>query len=303
MDDNAKLLKFEGHIIEGEFETQVIEAPAQEKPLRFSPADLQQLAEQCRNNVLALVRGATPNYYLPGCPDGSVEVVALTLWIGDQPEPSTFSQMSLRPGVPLQATLFQLCEAAAQSLQRGRVSLADLNRAQVGLTVLYDPAMHGSVDEPDLPGVDPSRRAILVVEYGKSAWVFDPQASADGLLSAAAEAARVASPAQASVFSLVAQSTEARVTVSSVPRPRVGPNVRQAAVAGTFYPGDADELSEMVAQMLGHGDVEPAEWPGALVPHAGLVYSGRLAAATLRRVRFPEAVIILAPKHTRFGMK
>jgi AmmeMemoRadiSam system protein B len=40
-----------------------------------------------------------------------------------------------------------------------------------------------------------------------------------------------------------------------------------------------------------------------MVPHAGLVYSGRIAAETLRRVRIPQTVIILGPKHTPQGME
>ena len=231
-----------------------------------------------------------------------MEVVALSVRVGDQAEPSTFSQMSLRPGVPLQATLFTLCETAAKTLGRSRLSPQDLNRLQVGLTLLYDPAMHGTADEPDLGGVDPQRRAVLVVEHGKSAWVFDPDRTADQLLQTATSAAQVGSPALASVFSLAAQSTERSVVVSSVPRPRTGPQVRPPAVAGTFYPGDPGQLAKMIDDLLADGDVQPADWPGVMVPHAGLIYSGRLAAQTFRRVRIPQTVIIIAPKHTRQGV-
>src|SRR5438132_607189 len=38
-----------------------------------------------------------------------------------------------------------------------------------------------------------------------------------------------------------------------------------------------------------------------MVPHAGLIYSGRLAAAVLKRLRIPRTVIILGPKHTALG--
>lgn len=300
-DDQARLLRFEGHMIPGDFDPTVLATLQAEKPQRFAPADVKRLADQCRQNLQSLVRGATPNYYLPGCPDGTVEVVALSVRIGDQAEPSTFSQMSLRPGVPLQATLFTLCETAANTL-RSRLSAQDLNRLQVGITLLYDPAMHGTVNEPDVGGVNPQRRAVLVVEHGKSAWVFDPQATADRLLQAAKSAAQVGSPALASVFSLAAQSTESSLVVSSVPRPRTGPQVRPPAVAGTFYPGEPGQLAKMIDGLLADGDVQPADWPGVLVPHAGLIYSGRLAAQTLRRVRIPQTVIIIAPKHTRQGV-
>ena len=39
----------------------------------------------------------------------------------------------------------------------------------------------------------------------------------------------------------------------------------------------------------------------AIVPHAGWVYSGRLAAQTLARIRFPASVIIFSPKHRGVG--
>lgn len=301
-DDQARLLRFEGHMIPGDFSADAGTAASGEKPLRFDPADLQRLADQCRQNVLALIRGATPNYYLPGCPDGTVEVVALTVRLGKQAESSTFSQMSLRPGVPLQATLFSLCDTAAKALARSGLRPADLNQVQVGLTLLYDPAMHGTADQPDLAGLSPERRALLVVEHNRSGWVFDPRQAVPELLQAAARAAQVSSPATAAVFSLAAQSTESSMSVSNVPRPAPGPTVRPPAVAGTFYPGDPRQLAKMIDDLLANGDVQPADWPAVMVPHAGLVYSGRLAAQTFRRVRIPETVIILAPKHTGRGV-
>lgn len=42
-------------------------------------------------------------------------------------------------------------------------------------------------------------------------------------------------------------------------------------------------------------------WSAALVPHAGWIYSGRLAAATLNRLEVPETVVVLAPKHRAEG--
>ena len=64
-----------------------------------------------------------------------------------------------------------------------------------------------------------------------------------------------------------------------------GPAVRPAAVAGSFYPRDADELVALVDLLLerarlrrSEGAVAPA--PVALVvPHAGYIYSGPVAAS------------------------
>ena len=36
-----------------------------------------------------------------------------------------------------------------------------------------------------------------------------------------------------------------------------------------------------------------------MVPHAGLIYSGQLAAAVFNRLKFPELAIVIGPKHTR----
>jgi AmmeMemoRadiSam system protein B len=40
-----------------------------------------------------------------------------------------------------------------------------------------------------------------------------------------------------------------------------------------------------------------------MVPHAGLQYSGKLAAAVFQQVQIPETVLILGPKHTRLGVE
>ena len=58
--------------------------------------------------------------------------------------------------------------------------------------------------------------------------------------------------------------------------------VREAAVQGMFYPATRDELSRMVNSFL--NAAQPADIvPKALiVPHAGYVYSGPIAASAYR---------------------
>ncbi len=78
--------------------------------------------------------------------------------------------------------------------------------------------------------------------------------------------------------------------------------VRQPAVANRFYPGDADELNRMLDQLLGGAHPPDAPAPKALiVPHAGYVYSGPVAAtayATLTPVRDQiRQVVLLGPSH------
>jgi hypothetical protein len=79
--------------------------------------------------------------------------------------------------------------------------------------------------------------------------------------------------------------------------------VREPAVAGMFYPGDAGELHDMVKEML-HQAAPPVDAPppkALIVPHAGYVYSGPIAAsayARLHRARDTiERVVLLGPSH------
>ena len=77
---------------------------------------------------------------------------------------------------------------------------------------------------------------------------------------------------------------------------------RPAAVAGQFYAGDPDQLRTQILQLF--ADVEPSAnaRPKALIaPHAGYVYSGRIAAAafaTLRDIaQTITRVVLIGPAH------
>jgi len=71
-------------------------------------------------------------------------------------------------------------------------------------------------------------------------------------------------------------------------------------VAGTFYEGRRDRLEAEVQELLPQADrKEPAI--GAIVPHAGYVYSGPVAGAVYARLEIPPAVVILCPNHTGRG--
>ena len=78
------------------------------------------------------------------------------------------------------------------------------------------------------------------------------------------------------------------------------PYVRPPAVAGQFYPGTPDELNRALDVLLADRP-QPEPWAGAMVPHAGWVYSGRLAAAVLSRVKIPDRVIVFCPRHRPLG--
>jgi MEMO1 family protein len=82
------------------------------------------------------------------------------------------------------------------------------------------------------------------------------------------------------------------------------PRVRPPAVAGTFYPGSPDALRAAIRDAFA-GAVHPVEGarvPEALVvPHAGYVYSGPIAASAYARIVPARStirrVVLLGPSH------
>jgi len=72
--------------------------------------------------------------------------------------------------------------------------------------------------------------------------------------------------------------------------------IRPPAVAGYFYPGRAPELREMIEAMV-PAKRERKRAYGVVSPHAGYMYSGRVAAAVFASVEIPEVAVILGPSH------
>jgi len=82
------------------------------------------------------------------------------------------------------------------------------------------------------------------------------------------------------------------------------PDVRPPAVASLFYPGDARTLAGEIADYLertGDAPIAPGFPKAVIVPHAGFVYSGPVAASAYDRLRpargIVRRVVILGPCH------
>ena len=75
--------------------------------------------------------------------------------------------------------------------------------------------------------------------------------------------------------------------------------VRKAAVAGTFYPASAREIQSMVGRWL-HPVADGPAPQAVIVPHAGYVFSGEVAASAFNRIPRGHAykrIFLLGPSH------
>jgi AmmeMemoRadiSam system protein B len=79
--------------------------------------------------------------------------------------------------------------------------------------------------------------------------------------------------------------------------------IRPPAVAGMFYPDDPDELCTYIAQAVSAArvSVDTGSAPAYIVPHAGYMYSGAIAATAYARIERAAAsirrVVLLGPSH------
>ncbi len=76
--------------------------------------------------------------------------------------------------------------------------------------------------------------------------------------------------------------------------------VRYPAVAGQFYPGTATEL-KLYLDSFCRRDLPKVRAKAVIVPHAGYIYSGKVAGETFSRVEIPTTNVVMGPNHTGLG--
>ena len=77
-------------------------------------------------------------------------------------------------------------------------------------------------------------------------------------------------------------------------------DVRPAAVAGSWYPDSPERLARQVDEYIADAALDPVDPPRAIIaPHAGLMYSGPVAAYAYKAVDSTRygAVVLVGPSH------
>jgi AmmeMemoRadiSam system radical SAM enzyme/AmmeMemoRadiSam system protein B/AmmeMemoRadiSam system protein A len=311
--DDAVLLNFDGETISAPL-NQLIPADLPKQVL--IPLTQQQVtayAQVVGQNIVAFATGGTPSYVIPQLPDATVNTIVLSMQWSTTAGPGTNSvpsesaetqqgsavQVSFRPGIPLQANLFQMCQHAGKMFVQQRFN----GELKVGLTLGFDPAMHGYGDKADLTGVDTLQRGLVISDSRHCAFIYNPQQPAEELRDMLQRNMPVGSR-QGAVHTVAVISTMSHALCISVPTPVVAGGVRAPAVAGKFYPAEDAARRAMVESICKGPEPQKRQVLAAMVPHAGLKYSGKIAAQVWRSLELhPErSLLIISPKHTNQGV-
>lgn len=74
--------------------------------------------------------------------------------------------------------------------------------------------------------------------------------------------------------------------------------IRHPAVSGSFYPSSSSQLRQILADMIPVVEENKKQEAIAVIaPHAGYIYSGKVAGETWAGVKIPETVVIMGPSH------
>ena len=312
-DPNVILERFEGVSSSGIIDPAHVEGkPLHDEPM-LTAQDVVLLRGYVAQNLTAMLQGSTPSYVLSGVSDGTVNGLVLSLLETEKKKTlAHLIRISLRPGMPLQSSLFELTQTAAKILEKAQ--LKGPLKLELALTVLHDPALHGQVqisrseadgplpDNCHLEGFDTKKRAVVAMMGGDRVSVcFEGSKTPEDLVRSGVESLS-AHGRPVAIYSMQYLSTRPYLVASSSPAGQTGPGTRAPAFSGAFYPSSDSERQDLVDGLLLGKDVSPKDALAVMVPHAALRYSGRIAAETLRRVRFPSSLLLIGPKHTPQGV-
>lgn len=290
--------------------TEFVEIESQKpKPAAITPEVLKEYVKIAGDNIVALITGGTPSYVIPHLPDATVNALVISMQWGSRNEgddadaqglrQGNLIQVSFRPGVPFQNTLYQMCQQAARMFHAQKFS----GQLQIGLTIGFDPALHGFGSEADLEGIDTDARGLVISDARHCAMAYHPEHSAEELREKLRSILPIGSR-EATVHSLQIVSTMPHVISMSAPIPSRATGTRPPAVAGKFYPAEDAARRAMVGTFFKDDEPTKASPLAIMVPHAGIKYSGRIASKVWRSVDDLDSrtLIVISPKHTPNGV-
>lgn len=307
-DGSVKFERFEGHLIKGDFpacaaelqdDNQIVGTAYGAQP---NARHIAALADFTRQNALAFFKGGVENAYLPGAFDGNVHGALVRMKLGSRGQYMESVRMSLQNTIPFQTSVLELTKTICASIKQQIGKQDPPENFIMGLAVFYEPAKQGTAAEFDPSGIKTSDRGILVIRNNAWALAFDPKSSPEILLDRALKHAGFEADKSVDVYSIRVISTEPLLMTTNVPSAQQLQKYRTPVVAGKFYPADSKECKKLVDTLFLEVESPKEPCAGAIIPHAGWMYSARLAVRTLAQIEFPSRVVIFCPKHTAQGV-
>ncbi len=77
---------------------------------------------------------------------------------------------------------------------------------------------------------------------------------------------------------------------------------REPIVAGQFYPASLKALTDQIEFFVNTG-LKKEKVKGVVSPHAGYIYSGKVAVQVFSQIEIPETVVLIGPNHTGRGKR
>ena len=77
---------------------------------------------------------------------------------------------------------------------------------------------------------------------------------------------------------------------------------REPIVAGQFYPASLKALTDQIEFFVNTG-LKKEKVKGVVSPHAGYIYSGKVAVQVFSQIEIPETVVLIGPSHTGMGKR
>ena len=81
---------------------------------------------------------------------------------------------------------------------------------------------------------------------------------------------------------------------------KISSMIRMPAVAYQFYPGERVALKKTVESLVKEKSLKE-DAIAIIAPHAGYIYSGKVAGSVYSRVKIPDNILLLGPNHTGLG--
>ena len=307
-DGSVKFERFEGHLIKGDFpacaaelqdDNQIVGTAYGPQP---NARHIAALADFTRQKALAIFKGRTESAYLPGAFDGNVHGALVRMKLGSRGQYLESVRISLQNTIPFQTTVLELTKAICSGVKQQIGKQDPPENFVMGLAVFFEPAKQGTAANFDPSGIKTSDRGIFVSKGGAWAFAYDPKSSPEILLDRALKHAGFDADNSVDVYSMRVISTEPLLLTTNVPSAQQLQKYRTPVVAGKFYPADGAECKKLVETLFKEAECPKDQYAAAIIPHAGWMYSARLAIRTLAKIEFPQRVVIFCPKHTGMGV-